>query len=47
MEEESYTVLYIDASYTCQCPAVDMAERGFDAVLAIATEPAPTLAGIN
>ena len=32
---------YVDASYTCQCPAVEMAERGFDAVLAIATEPAP------
>lgn len=32
---------YIDASYTCQCPAVEMAERGFDAVLAILTEPAP------
>jgi hypothetical protein len=32
---------YVDASYTCQCPAVEMSERGFDAVLAIATEPAP------
>lgn len=32
---------YVDASYTCQCPAVEMAERGFDAILAIATEPAP------
>ena len=32
---------YVDASYTCQCPAVEMAELGFDAVLAIATEPAP------
>jgi hypothetical protein len=32
---------YVDASYTCQCPAVEMAGRGFDAVLAIATEPAP------
>ena len=32
---------YVDASYTCQCPAVEMADRGFDAVLAIATEPAP------
>ena len=32
---------YVDASYTCQCPAIEMAERGFDAVLAIATEPAP------
>ena len=32
---------YIDASYTCQCPAIEMAERGFDTVLAIATEPAP------
>ncbi len=32
---------YVDASYTCQCPAVEMAERGFDAILAIATEPPP------
>ena len=32
---------YVDASYTCQFPAVEMAERGFDAVLAIATEVAP------
>jgi hypothetical protein len=32
---------YVDASYTCQCPAVMMAERGFDAILAIATEPPP------
>lgn len=32
---------YVDASYTCQCPAVEMTTQGFDAVLAIATEPAP------
>jgi hypothetical protein len=32
---------YVDASYTCQCPAAEMADREFDAVLAIATEPAP------
>lgn len=32
---------YVDASYTCQFPAVEMAGMGFDAVLAIATEPPP------
>jgi hypothetical protein len=32
---------YIDASYTCQCPAVEMAGSGYDAVLAIGTEVGP------
>jgi hypothetical protein len=32
---------YVDASYTCACPAVEMAERGHRAVIAIATEPGP------
>ncbi len=30
---------YVDASYTCSCPAVEMAERGYKEVIAIATEP--------
>lgn len=30
---------YVDASYTCLCPAVEMAERGYSEVIAIATEP--------
>jgi hypothetical protein len=32
---------YVDASYTCQCPAMELAELGFTQVLAIATEPGP------
>ena len=30
---------YIDASYTCACPAIEMVERGYKRVIAIATEP--------
>jgi len=30
---------YIDAAYTCACPAVEMAERGYAEVIAVATEP--------
>jgi len=30
---------YIDASYTCICPAIEMVERGYKSVIAIATEP--------
>lgn len=30
---------YIDGSYTCACPAVEMAQRGYHEVIAIATEP--------
>jgi hypothetical protein len=30
---------YVDASYTCMCPAVEMVERGYQQVIAIATEP--------
>ena len=30
---------YIDASYTCVCPALEMVERGYQTVIAIATEP--------
>jgi predicted acylesterase/phospholipase RssA len=30
---------YVDGSYTCSCPAVELAERGYDTVIAIATEP--------
>jgi hypothetical protein len=29
---------YIDASYTCSCPAIEMAELGFDNVIAIIPE---------
>ena len=29
---------YIDASYTCSCPALEMVERGYKEVIAIATE---------
>lgn len=29
---------YIDASYTCICPAIEMVERGYQTVIAIATE---------
>jgi hypothetical protein len=32
---------YVDASYTCLCPAVELAERGYREVIAIATEPPP------
>ena len=30
---------YIDASYTCVCPAIEMAELGYQTTIAIATEP--------
>lgn len=30
---------YIDASYTCACPAVEMAQQGYREVIAIANEP--------
>jgi hypothetical protein len=30
---------YLDASYTCLCPAIEMVERGYREVIAIATEP--------
>lgn len=30
---------YIDASYTCACPAIELARLGYRAVIAIATEP--------
>ena len=30
---------YIDASYTCLCPAIETIERGYNSVIAIATEP--------
>ncbi len=30
---------YVDAFYTCACPAIELAELGFDFVIAIATEP--------
>ena len=30
---------YIDASYTCLCPAIEMVEQGYQTVIAIATEP--------
>jgi hypothetical protein len=30
---------YIDASYTCACPAIEMAQLGYNEVVAIGTEP--------
>jgi hypothetical protein len=30
---------YIDASYTCSCPALEMAELGYEQVIAIVPEP--------
>jgi hypothetical protein len=30
---------YIDASYTCMCPAIEMVEQGYQEIIAIATEP--------
>lgn len=32
---------YIDASYTCICPAIELAERGYRTVIAISNEPGP------
>ena len=30
---------YVDASYTCLCPAIEMIEAGYQKVIAIANEP--------
>lgn len=30
---------YVDASYTCLCPAMEMVEQGYEEVIAIATQP--------
>ncbi len=30
---------FVDAYYTCACPAMDMAERGYETVIAVANEP--------
>ena len=32
---------YVDASYTCSCPAIEMAELGYDRVVAISPETGP------
>jgi hypothetical protein len=32
---------FVDAAYTCICPAVELAELGYGEVIAVATEPAP------
>ncbi len=32
---------YVDASYTCSCPAVEMAKLGYDQVIAIVPETGP------
>jgi hypothetical protein len=32
---------YIDASYTCLCPALEMARRGYRTVIAVVNEPGP------
>ena len=32
---------FIDASYTCACPAIEMAQEGYTTVIAIATEIGP------
>ena len=32
---------YVDASYTCACPAVELADMGYDHVIAISPEPGP------
>lgn len=32
---------YVDASYTCACPALEMAQQGYTEVIAVATEPGP------
>ena len=32
---------YVDASYTCACPALEMAQQGYAEVIAVATEPGP------
>lgn len=34
---------YVDASYTCSLPAVELAERGYDHIIAISADPPPTL----
>jgi hypothetical protein len=30
---------YVDASYTCACPALELARAGYEEVIAVATEP--------
>ncbi len=37
---------YVDASYTCLCPALEVAALGYPDVLAIATEPGPIARGM-
>lgn len=32
---------FVDASYTCSCPAVELAEAGFGLVVAVSPEPGP------
>ncbi|MEO8953144.1 MAG: hypothetical protein ABI396_03145 [Ktedonobacteraceae bacterium] len=32
---------FVDASYTCACPAIEMAQEGYKTVIAIATEAGP------
>jgi hypothetical protein len=32
---------YIDGCYTCNCPAIELAQLGFREIIAIATEPGP------
>ncbi len=32
---------YIDASYTCVCPALEMARRGYRTIIAVVNEPGP------
>lgn len=32
---------YVDAYYTCACPALKMVDLGFERVIAVATEPSP------
>jgi hypothetical protein len=34
-------VPFVDASYTCLCPAIELAERGYSEVIAVAAEPGP------
>lgn len=37
---------YVDASYTCMCPAYELCAKGYGEVLAIGTEPGPQFADI-
>lgn len=32
---------YVDASYLCACPAVEVAQQGYDRVIAISADPGP------